>query len=355
MNRFQKLKEQMITQNLDVYLIGSHSNIRYFTENIVGSYVVIPLEAEPTLFVSILDANYAYDKAKNVGIQTFKKKTMIEKISKLINELKPKKIGFDIIPISIFNKLKEKLSSIELLQKNEFPRKLRSIKDDQELRLLSKAGKLADEGMQALSNILTPGLPEFHLAAESIYTMIKNGAEGYAFDLSIASGERSAYPHAGITSRKIREGDFVTVDLGATVKGYRSDLTRTFIIGKPSEKQKEIYETVLTAQKETEPKLIEGAYGKDVDAFTREIIKKAGYGDYFTHSLGHGVGLDIHEAPSLSASSKDKLEIRNVLTNEPGIYIHHFGGVRIEDTVQITKKGPKRMTIFPKELEDIIS
>jgi Xaa-Pro aminopeptidase len=319
-----------------------------------GSYIVIPLDKEPTLFVSILDANYANDTAKNTGIQTFKRAAMIEKISKLIKDYNPKKIGFDSLPISIFHKLKENLTSIELLQKNEFPRKLRSIKDDHELRLLARAGKLADEGMQSLFNILSPGLPEFHLAAESIYTMIKNGAEGYAFDVSIASGERSAYPHAGITSRKIQEGDLVTVDLGAMVKGYRSDLTRTFIIGKPSEKQKEIYETVLTAQKVAEPEIIDGAYGKDVDAVSREVIEKAGYGEYFIHSLGHGVGLDIHEAPSLSASSKDQLEIGNVVTNEPGIYIHRFGGVRIEDTVQITKKGPKRITIFPKELEDII-
>ena len=147
MNRFHKLQEQMKEQNLDVYLVGSHSNIRYFTESMAGSYIVIPLDNEPTLFVSILDANYANDIAKNTGIQTFKRATMIEKISKLIKDYNPKKIGFDSMPISVFHKLKENLTSIELLQKNEFPRKLRSIKDDHELRLLAKAGKLADEGM----------------------------------------------------------------------------------------------------------------------------------------------------------------------------------------------------------------
>jgi Xaa-Pro aminopeptidase len=167
----------------------------------------------------------------------------------------------------------------------------------------------------------------------------------------VVSGPRSAYPHGGVTERKIKSGEFVTVDMGASFKEYKTDITRTFIVGTPSEKQKTIYETVLEANLTALDKIREGVSCADVHNTAMGVIEKAGYGDYFIHGLGHGVGLEVHEGPSLGKTSKDVLAAGNVVTDEPGIYIHGFGGVRIEDTVLVTKSDPERLTKTPKELD----
>jgi Xaa-Pro aminopeptidase len=181
--------------------------------------------------------------------------------------------------------------------------------------------------------------------------MRRDGAEDIAFPFIVASGPRSSYPHAGVSERKIRRGDFVTIDIGATYNGYKSDITRTFIVGSPTLKQRRIYEAVLEANEAALPEIREGSKGINVDCIAREIIKKAGHGEDFIHSLGHGVGLEVHEPPSLSKRSKDVLVPGNVVSNEPGIYLKGFGGVRIEDTVLVTASGPEQLINFEKGLD----
>lgn len=210
---------------------------------------------------------------------------------------------------------------------------------------------MADVGMEAIREHLGEGMREYEVAAEATYAMMWNGAEGIAFTTIVASGPRSAYPHASVTDRRIRKGDFVTIDMGATYKEYRSDITRTFIVGEPTEEQAKIYEAVLRANQTVLPEIKDGASGREVDGVARAVIEEAGYGEYFVHSLGHGVGLEVHEPPSLSKTSEDTLETGNVVTDEPGIYIPGFGGVRIEDTVLVTGSGPVRLTRFDKGLD----
>ena len=166
----------------------------------------------------------------------------------------------------------------------------------------------------------------------------------------------SAFPHGSCSDRTIREGDLVVVDLGATYNFYRSDMTRTFTAGKPTEKQKKIYETVKLAHQKAFEAIKPNIPAKEVDAAARQVIEAAGYGEFFVHNLGHGVGLEIHEAPTLSPDSKDTLAVGNVVTDEPGIYLPGYGGVRIEDTVLVTRDGAEKLTSGPytlvKQLEE---
>jgi len=188
------------------------------------------------------------------------------------------------------------------------------------------------------------------LAAEIEYEMRRRGSEGFAFDTIVSSGPHSAFPHGWCGDRRIREGDFVTIDIGAKSQGYCADLTRTLIIGKPSSRQAEIYETVKKAQEIAINQMKAGVEAKKADESARGYIDRMGYGKYFVHRLGHGVGLDVHEPPTLGPTSKDVLASGNVVTVEPGIYIPKFGGVRIEDTVHVLSDGATKLTEAPLRL-----
>jgi len=180
--------------------------------------------------------------------------------------------------------------------------------------------------------------------------MRKLGSGGTAFDTIVASGPRSAYPHGGCTSKRIRKGELIQFDVGAQYQNYRADLTRTFLVGKPTPKQNKIYRVVMEAQEKAFQKIRNGVKARWVDAAARDVIKKHGFGEYFVHGLGHGVGLEVHEPPMLNAVSRDVLKAGNVATDEPGIYIVGYGGVRIEDTVLVKKEGAERLTKAPYDL-----
>jgi Xaa-Pro aminopeptidase len=205
--------------------------------------------------------------------------------------------------------------------------------------------------MTAAYETIRPGVTEIEVAAEIEYAMRKKGGWGTGFETIVASGVRSAYPHGGCTDRKIRPGDLVVVDIGSNFEYYLSDMTRTIVAGKPSEKQAKMYEAVKTAQQKAHQGIKAGAKGKDIDLAARKTIQDAGYGSYFVHSLGHGVGLDVHEPPGLGATSKDVLIACNVVANEPGIYVPDFGGVRIEDTVLVEEGKAEKLTRGPYTLE----
>jgi Xaa-Pro aminopeptidase len=187
-------------------------------------------------------------------------------------------------------------------------------------------------------------MKEYEVAGEIEYAMRKCGCWGTAFETIVASGIRSAFPHGGCTERVMRNGDLVVVDIGATYHHYRSDMTRTLVVGKPSEKQKKIYEVVRLAQDRACQAIKPNRKAKDIDGVARKVIEDAGYGKNFVHGLGHGVGLEVHEPPGLSPESRDKLTIGNVVTIEPGIYLVGFGGFRVEDTVAVQKVKAEKLT-----------
>ena len=186
------------------------------------------------------------------------------------------------------------------------------------------------------------------------YLMRKFGSERAAFDTIVASGVRGSLPHGRATDKIICDGELVTMDFGAVFNGYHSDITRTICVGKASDKQREIYNAVLNAQMYGLEVIKVGVGGKAIDEKVRERLKSFGYGDYFTHALGHSLGLNIHEEPRLSPlSTCERLEINMLVTDEPGVYIPNFGGVRIEDTVLVTKYGALPLTKSPKKLLEI--
>lgn len=230
---------------------------------------------------------------------------------------------------------------------------LRSVKADWELEYLAKAESIGDMAFTHILDVLQPGITELEVAAELEYFMKTHGAENLSFETIVASGPNSAMPHAMPSDRKLEKGDFVTMDYGCLYHGYCSDMTRTVVIGKANDKQKEIYHTVLEAQLSALDALKGGVRGCDVDKVARDIIAKAGYGEYFGHGLGHSVGLFIHEEPRLSMLCKETILPNMIQTVEPGIYVPGFGGVRIEDMVVVTEEGYRNLTHSPKELIEL--
>jgi len=227
------------------------------------------------------------------------------------------------------------------------------VKERDELKELQKAADISDRAFELILPLIKPGIKENELSAELEYQMIMLGSEVPAFDTICASGYRSALPHGIASTKKVKKGDFVTFDFGATINGSVSDITRTVIVGKATSRQKKIYNTVLKAQKAGIKKVKAGVSGKAVDDVCRKIITKAGYGKQFGHGTGHGIGYFVHIGPRLSPLSKDILKANQVVTVEPGIYIPKWGGVRIEDDVIVTKKGSKVLNKAPKNLLEL--
>jgi Xaa-Pro aminopeptidase len=213
---------------------------------------------------------------------------------------------------------------------------------------MKKAGELTSLGAKAALDAVDVGKKEFEIAADAEYVMRKRGAGGTAFDTIVASGPRSAWPHGTCDDRIIQKGDAIVIDIGAVYKGYRSDITRTSFAGPLSERQKEVYKTVLVAQREATKKAVRGAKTSEVDKVARSFIIERGYGKFFTHGTGHGVGIDIHEPPRLTVTGEDILVPGNVVTVEPGIYLPGSFGVRIEDTLLIKEEGNEAFTTCDK-------
>lgn len=230
---------------------------------------------------------------------------------------------------------------------------LRMVKQSWELDNLRTAESIADKAFNRLLDIIKPGMTELEVVAELEYLMRKFGGEGTSFDTIAASGLNSSMPHAVPSGKRLERGDFVTLDFGCKYNGYCSDMTRTIVIGRADEKQKQIYNIVLEANLKAESVIRAGLTGSGVDSAARELISNAGFGQYFGHGLGHGVGLFIHENPRLSPNDNTVLLAGMVETVEPGIYIPGFGGVRIEDMVIITEDGHENLSHSPKELIEI--
>ena len=263
--------------------------------------------------------------------------------------------GFEDQHVSVreLRELTEKApEGAELVPAGGLPEQLRRVKDPDERNAIAEAAKLADQVYEWTIEQGLAGKTEIEVARAAVTRMRELGAEP-SFPPIVAAGSNGAMPHAEAGEREIKTGDMVVFDMGAELDGYCSDCTRTFAVGKPSGAAQEVYELVLEAQIKALDAVAAGKTGKEVDAVAREVIANAGHGDHFGHGLGHGVGLEVHEAPRLSQRSEDTLETGEVVTVEPGIYVPAQLGVRIEDLVVVTSKGHENLSGLPKELRTV--
>ena len=232
---------------------------------------------------------------------------------------------------------------------------LREIKDAGEMEAAARAAVLTDAALDYVLGIIGPGMREIDVALELEVYMRSNGSEGLAFEPIVASGPNTSRPHAGITTREIEPGDLLTMDLGARIDGYCADLTRTIVVGaRATDEQRRIYDAVLAANEAGLGAARAGVRARDVDASARDLLTGLRLGEYFGHSLGHGVGLRVHEGPRVSAKSDDILRTGSLITVEPGVYLPGFGGVRIEDLVAVEENGARLLSHASKDLIEIV-
>jgi len=354
LERIEALKQIAFEKKgFDGFLITDEANMLYFTGFPGASSLLIPKKGEGIIYVYGVNYEQAKAEGKGFNVELVKRgENLMAKIAAQVKAFKTKKLALDTLSFENYRNLVKRLrGETRLKMQNKLVWELRRVKDEKELELMRKAAELTGEGMKVAYEVVRPGVREYEVAAEIEYTMRRKGSWGTAFETIVASGVRSAFPHGGCTDRKIREGDLVVVDIGATYQYFRSDMTRTLAAGKPSAKQKKIYEIVRLAQEKAFQALKPKAKARSIDAVAREVIEKAGCGEYFVHGLGHGVGLEVHEPPTLNQESKDRLIVGNVVTIEPGVYIVGFGGIRVEDTVLVRKRGAEKLTKGPYMLE----
>jgi Xaa-Pro aminopeptidase len=266
----------------------------------------------------------------------------------LFKELKGR-VGFEAehLPYAALERLRE-LSPAEWVPTKGVVERLRLKKTPEEVQRIRKAQALAEEALAHALTLLRPGVEEREVALEIEFFLRRRGAEGVAFPPIVASGARGALPHAGASEKRLTAGELITLDLGAKVAGYHSDMTRTVALGKPSPEMRRVYEAVQEALEVALQGLKPGRTGKEVDALAREALGRHGLDRHFVHSLGHGVGLAVHEGPSLSPYTEEVLEPGMVVTVEPGVYLPGVGGVRIEELVLLTEEGIELLSRFPR-------
>jgi len=347
LNRIVALKQKAFEEkSFDGFLVTNGANLFYFSGVQGASCLLIPKKGENTIYVYGVNYEQAKADGKGFRVELVKRgENLMERIAVQAKTCSIKKLAFDSLGIESYRNLAKGLrGKAKLKMQSDLVSKLRSVKDEHELELMRKAGELTSLGMKVAYETIRPGMKEIEAAAEIEYVMRKKGGWGTAFETIVASGVHSAFPHGGCTEREIRAGELVVIDIGATYQHYCSDMTRTVVAGKPSEKQKKLYEIVKAAQEKAHEAIKPKARAKDIDTGARKVIEDAGYGEYFVHGLGHGVGLEVHEAPTLNQASKEKLVAGNVVTNEPGIYVIGFGGIRIEDTVMVRKRKAEKLT-----------
>ncbi len=354
--RIDNVRSRIISAGLDSALISDRTNVRFLC-GYSGSNGLLFISAERAFFFT--DFRYKTQaplEVKGAEIIVSDNGSLFEALTAVPEVQSARKIGFErSMSFAAIDRLKGLLpESAELSPMEDFLNDMRAVKDPGEVDKIRKAIAVAEEGWRGTLHMMRPGVVERDFAAELEYNMRKAGADKNSFDTIVVSGKRSALVHGIAADKKLEAGDFVTVDFGAFVDGWASDITRTMILGEPSAKQREIYELVYSAQAAAIGAARPGLIGLNLDAVARDIIKEAGYGDFFGHGLGHGLGLLVHDSPRVGSLSENILPEFSVVTIEPGVYIPDFGGVRIEDDVLLIGDSCEVLTSLPKRIDEVI-
>ena len=353
--KLKKLASKLSPTGREAALVTSDTNIRYFTG--------FP-NSEGTLFITrdkgylLVDSRYGEAASKSVtNAEVVVYEKYYDAIKKLVLKygIRDVLIESAVMTVAEMKRLEKNLEDTQsrVMQNDRLDRLIsvqRIIKSKAEIEKITRAQRITEEAYNEILNMVKPGVKEKELAFELEYIMRKKGASGVSFDLITIAGTNTAMPHGVPGNNEIRSGDFVTFDIGALYEGYHSDMTRTIAVGEVSDKQREVYNIVLKAQQIALNKVKAGVKAYDIDRTARSVIARAGYGDYFKHSTGHGVGLDIHEEPFVSSRGETLLSEGMVITVEPGIYLPGKFGVRIEDMVVVTKDGCNNLADVTKEL-----
>jgi Xaa-Pro aminopeptidase len=348
--RIGRLRALMKDQGLEALLITNSFNRKYITGFTGTSGYALVTDSGAYLFTDFRYMTQAPEQAPDFEVIEHAAKPMTT-IREKLTELGICRLGFEPADLTYgtYVGYKAELGAIELVPAEPLVEKLRMTKDEEELAIMKAACELADRTFQHIVSFLKPGLTEKEVALEMEFFMRKHGATSTSFDTIVASGERSALPHGVASDRVLKPNEFVKLDFGALYQGYCSDLTRTVVLGKPTDKHREIYQIVLEAQEHALAHIKPGMSGKEADRLARDIIAKYGHADKFGHGLGHGLGMEIHEAPRLNPTGDIVLTEGMTVTVEPGIYLPGFGGVRIEDDIVVTGQGVERLTWATKD------
>ncbi|MBO4653686.1 MAG: aminopeptidase P family protein [Lachnospiraceae bacterium] len=355
MRSWERALPILAEQSADAMIVRDIANIRYLTgyTNDTG-VLVITKDGFAGLITDFRFLFQARSEAKDCEIFDVAGTSYSELINKILAEHGAARVAFErnVTKYGEYEAMKNACAQ-ELVPVDNVLIELRKIKTAEELAKLRQAEHIGDIAYEKILSDLKPGVTEREIAAKLTYYMCLEGASGNSFDPIVASGVNSSMPHAIPGTRRLQEGDFITMDFGCIYEGYCSDMTRTVVLGRADAKQKEIYETVLRAQTAVLEQIRGGMAGKEIDGIARTIINDAGYEGCFGHGLGHSVGLEIHEPPYSNARSSEIVRAGSMMTVEPGIYIEGFGGVRIEDLVLVTEDGCENFTHSPKELTEI--
>lgn len=354
MDRIKALRKVMRNNNIDAFVVTHLPHIRYFTGFSGSSATLVILPRSVHFFT---DGRYTtqvetelYDIKK---LETHITRNPWQVVAEQSLVEKGQTIAFqgNVVTVDQLKAIRKQLKGVKCKAMSGVIEPLVQPKTADEVKSIRKAAAIGDKVYAHILDFVKPGMTEMQVSAEISYQAALLGSEGDAFDIIVASGERSALPHGRASQKKIRKGELVTLDFGCIVDGLCSDMTRTFGVGKLKKQQKEIYSTVLKSMNAGIKCLKPNILAKDADAVSRGIIADAGYGKYFTHSLGHGLGIDVHEGPGLApAAGKNRILENTVVTVEPGIYIPGKYGVRIENDVWVTKKGNVVLNEAPTEL-----
>jgi Xaa-Pro aminopeptidase len=353
-DRLAKLRKIMSESGLDALLVTRREDVRYLSGFTGSSGSLLVAFGRSCLITDFRYNVQARNETTGITI-LIQKKDHFTAVRDAGERMGVDTLWFDESALTIEGLKNFKKKGIKLKGHADLVKTLRQQKDKQELANIRTAIRRAEDAFKELKADVKPGATEQELGLKLEYLMRDKGARKSAFDTIVASGVHGAMPHASVTNRRIKKGDMITFDFGAEANGYFSDITRTFCIGRPSARQREIHELVLKAQSAAIQRISIGVPCKSVDDAAREVIKGAGHGKHFGHGTGHGIGLMVHEGPAVSPLSNDTVEKNMVFTVEPGVYIPGWGGVRIEDMVQITETGAKVLTTLPRELESLRS
>ncbi len=352
MSSLDRLRAKMAVQNVPAVLVSDIVNVGWLT-GFSGSFGFAIVTHESARFLT--DSRYAIQAGEEVeAMPTAWFKSPVsgdDFLAEQVREMGLSRIGFESSSVNYATYLKwrDKMQGVDLLPLDNFVSPLRMVKTSDEVAKIQAACGIVDACFEHVRRMIQPGVSEYDIALDMEFFIRRQGA-GIAFEMIVASGERSARPHGRASDRILGPGEFLTLDFGATYEGYHSDITRTVVVGEPTERHRDVYAQVLKCQLAALDMMKPGVLARDVDAKAREVLDEKGWAQYFGHGLGHGLGRLVHDTGRLGPSSDDVLEAGQVWTVEPGVYFDGWGGARIEDDVVVTDDGIRILTKAPKEL-----